>query len=140
MSTAADRRRGYERALAEASIPLDGSLVVESTFSAEGGVNAASDLLSRNDRPTAIFAVNDATAVGAMAVARDLGLSIPDDVALVGYNDTELAGMLPVPLSSVSVPVREMGELAVDLLLEQLEGAEPRSVLLTPRLVVRASS
>jgi LacI family transcriptional regulator len=140
VSTAVDRREGYERALTEGGLALDPALVVESTFSAEGGVRAASDLLSREDRPTAIFAVNDATAVGAMAVARDLGLEVPDDLALVGYNDTELAALLPVGLSSVSVSVKQMGEIAVDLLLEQLGGSPRRSVLIAPQLVVRASS
>ena len=105
VSTAADRRSGYERALMEAGISIDESLVVESSFAAAGGLRAASDLLSRPDRPTAVFAVNDATAIGAMSVARDLGLDIPRDLALIGYNDTDLAALLPVPLSSVAVPL-----------------------------------
>jgi len=140
ISTAEDRRAGYRRALAEASIPFDASLVVESSFAAEGGARAATELLSREAPPTAIFAVNDATALGAMAVARDLGMAIPRDLAVVGYNDTELASMLPVPLSSVAVPVHEMGEVAVQLLLERIAGKPARSVVMSPRLVARASS
>lgn len=140
VSTAVDRHAGYKRALEESGIRWDSALVVASTFAPSGGVRAASELLGRSDRPTAIFAINDATAIGAMAVARDLGLEIPRDLALVGYNDTDLAALLPVPLSSVSVSVEEMGEIAVDLLIEQLRGLPARSVLITPRLVVRASS
>ena len=140
ISTAEDRRAGYLRALSEASIPFDASLVVESTFAAESGARAATALLSSAAPPTAIFAVNDATALGVVAVARDLGLSIPRDLAIVGYNDTELAAMLPVPLSSVAVPVQEMGVVAVQLLLERMAGKPPRSVVMSPRLVARASS
>jgi LacI family transcriptional regulator len=75
-----------------------------------------------------------------MAVARDLGLAIPGDLAVVGYNDTDLAAMLPVPLSSVAIPVDEMGRVAVELLLERIRGLPARSVVLEPRLVARASS
>lgn len=140
VSTAEDRRAGYERALTEASITVDPGRVVESSFAADGGVRAASVLLGRADRPTAIFAVNDATALGAMAVARDLGLVIPEDLAVVGYNDTELAALLPVPLSSVAVPVDEMGRVAVEVLLERIQGLPARSVVMEPQLVARASS
>jgi LacI family transcriptional regulator len=140
VSTSEDRRTGYQRALAEASIPFDPDLIVESSFGADGGVRAASVLLGRERRPTAIFAVNDATALGAMAVARDLGLTIPDDLAVVGYNDTEIARLLPVPLSSVAVPVDDMGQNAVRILVERMRGLPPRSVVLEPQLVVRASS
>jgi LacI family transcriptional regulator len=140
ISTSEDRRAGYRRALDEASIEQDDSLIAGSSFSPEGGVRAATALLSGPNPPTAIFAVNDATALGTIAIARDLGMAIPRDLAIVGYNDTDLAALLPVSLSSVSVPVREMGETAVELLHERLAGQTPRSVIMPPRLVARASS
>jgi LacI family transcriptional regulator len=140
VSTSEDRRRGYERALGEAGIQVDASVTAGSSFSAEGGARAASNLLTSTHPPTAIFAVNDAVAIGAMAVARDLGLTIPRDLAVVGYNDTDLAGLLPVPLSSISVPIDEMGRRAVELLLDRIAGKSVASLVMTPRLTARASS
>jgi LacI family transcriptional regulator len=139
-STSALRQRGYERALAQAGIPIDPSLIVPSTFEPEGGLVAGTVLLAREDHPTAIVAVNDYTAVGVMAAARDLGIRIPGDLALVGYNDSNISALLPTPLTSVALPLRQMGEMAVDLLLRRIEGAEVESVVIPPTLLVRASS
>jgi len=139
-STPVMRLRGYERAHAEAGVAFDETLVVESGFDAEAGLAAASRLLASPNPPTALFAVNDTVAMGAIAAARDLGLRVGDDLAVVGYNDNDLSQMLSVPLSSVAIPVEEMGRLAVDLLLEQIQGGAKQSVLLQPKLVVRASS
>jgi LacI family transcriptional regulator len=90
--------------------------------------------------PTAVFVVNDFAAIGAMGALRDAGLQVGRDVALVGYNDVPLSAELPIPLSSVTTPNLEMGRTAVRLLLDILEGGRPGSVLLPPRLRVRASS
>jgi len=139
-STSALRQRGYERALAESGIPVDPSLIVKSTFEPRGGLVAGTQLLARKDRPTAIFSVNDYTAVGVMAAARDLGLRVPNDLALVGYNDSNISALLPTPLTSVALPLREMGEAAVDLLLKRIEGEEVESIVIPPTLLVRASS
>jgi LacI family transcriptional regulator len=143
VSTAGYRLDGYRRAHAELGVPVDDTLVVASKFTAQDGVEAGTSLLTRRERPTAVFAVNDTTAIGLMSVARDLGLRVPDDVAVVGYNDTELAPLLPVPLTSVSLPVREMGREAVDRLVSVLDGdgtRVPTSRVYVPRLVVRSSS
>jgi LacI family transcriptional regulator len=90
--------------------------------------------------PTAVFAVNDFAAIGAMGALRDAGLHVGRDVALVGYNDVPLAADLPIPLSTVATPNIEMGRSGVQLLLGILDGERPGSVLLPPRLRVRASS
>lgn len=140
VSTTVLRGEGYRQAHEDAGVPLDPALTVTAGFSAEGGYTATSQVLSVRDRPTAIFAVNDAVAIGGMAAARDFGLRLPEDLAFIGYNDTELAGMLPTPLSSVSIPLAQMGSLAVQLLLQRLEGTPVEPVLLPPRLVARASS
>ncbi len=139
-STAVMRLDGYRRAHAEAKLPVDESLIAVSTFSVEGGATAAAQLLSVADPPTAIFAVNDSTAIGTMGTARDLGFRIPQDLAIVGYNDTSLSPMLPIPLSSVSLPLREIGLRAMGLLLDKIEGKPVQSIILPPRLVVRTSS
>ena len=143
VSTAHFRLSGYRRAHEELGVLIDPELVVPSMFSPRDGVEAATHLLAMLGRPTAIFAVNDSTAIGAMAVARDLNLRIPDDLAVVGYNDTDLAPLLPVPLSSVSVPIGDMGRAAVDTLIADLTRPEEMPMdgrVFTPRLIARASS
>lgn len=142
VSTAAGRRDGYVRAHEEAGRTLDESLIVQTPdFTAESGAAAAGCLLgSRRGAPTALFCVNDATAIGAMAAARDLSLRIPEDLAVVGYNDTPLAHLLPVPLSSVSIPLGTMGREAVELLLRLLAGEPVEPIRHAPQLRVRASS
>jgi LacI family transcriptional regulator len=140
ISTTTLRLKGYRRAHEEGGLTVDESLIVPSSLGVEGGVAAGSQLLALSNRPTAIFAVNDSAAIGAMAAARDLGLRVPDNLAVIGYNDDEIAAMLPVPLSSVALPLRQIGRLAVDLLLQRIEGRSPASIVLPPRLVVRAST
>ena len=139
VSTAVDRTAGYREALTARGLPTD-DLVVWSSFVAEDAHRDVAPLLDRSDRPSAVVAVNDATALGVLAAARDRGLRIPEDLAVVGYNDSPIAGMLPVPLSSVHIPLERMGALAVDLLVARLRGEAPTSITLVPELVVRASS
>lgn len=140
VSTTTLRRHGYERALKEAQITFDSRLLVHSSLDAEGGYDAAAQLMAMSHPPTAIFAVNDSVAIGAMAAARDLGRVVPADLAVVGYNDSDVSGMLSIPLTSVALPLLKMGERSVDLLVDRLEGRPIESFVFTPRLVVRASS
>ncbi|MDP9408394.1 MAG: LacI family transcriptional regulator [Actinomycetota bacterium] len=139
-STGCDRRDGALTALAERGIDIPSRYVVDSGYDTAGGHEAAVRLLSQEPRVTAIFAVNDFTAVGAMGAIRDLGLAVGDDIAVVGYNDTAVARELPVPLTSVRSPHAEMGRMATHMLLERIAGKEMSSVRLPPRLVVRQSS
>lgn len=92
-------------------------------------------LLSLPDRPTAVFGSERPVAIGVLAASRDLGLRVPEDLAVVGFNDNELSQMLAVPLSSVAIPLETMGRMAVDLLVEQIQGCAARSKVLEPRLV-----
>ena len=142
VSTGVLRRRGYLAAHAAAGIPTDPQLIVESGFTEEGGERAAERLLTQENPPTALFAVTDLTAVGAYAVARRLGLRIPEDVAIVGYNDIPLAGRLTPGLTTVHVPIHEFGSVAAGLLLEQIESGDTlrRRVVFNPELVVRDST
>jgi LacI family transcriptional regulator len=139
-STSHSRLEGYRRAHDGAGLAVDPALIVPSSFGIDGGIAAAGQLLSLDDPPTAIFAVNDATAIGAIATIRDLGLTVPTDLAMVGYNNTDVGQALNVPLSSVAIPLQQMGRLAVDMLMARLAGDEPESIVLPPRLIVRASS
>lgn len=143
-SSAHARRAGHERALREARIKMRPDLVRESAFSIESGEKVGGALLNSEERPTAIFAFNDNTAIGVMAAAHRMGLGVPEDVSLVGYNDIPLVSRLPIPLTSVRVPFDQMARDAVELLLlssdedrGQYEGIVRHSV---PTLIPRASS
>ena len=142
VSTGVLRRRGYTAALAAADLPADPQLVVEAGYTEEGGALAARRLLSLDEPPTALFAVTDMAALGAIAAAQRLGLRIPEDIAIVGYNDIPLAGRISPSLTTMHVPIHEFGSVAVGLLLEQIESDEPalRRVRFAPDLVVREST
>src|SRR6195256_36500 len=142
VSTGVLRRRGYLAALTERRLSTDARLVIESGYTEEGGARAAERLLAVPDRPTAIFAVTDMTAVGAFGVARRMGLRIPEDVAIVGYNDIPLATRIVPALTTVHVPIHDFGAVAARLLLEQIETGAPsrRRVVFNPELVIRGSS
>lgn len=142
VSTGVLRRQGYLAALAEAGISADPDLIVESGFVEAGGAQAMDRLLSLNHPPTAIFAVTDMTAIGAYSAARKRGLRIPQDLAIIGYNDIPLAGRLIPGLTTIHVPIHELGSVAARLLLEQIETGTltPRRVVFAPQLVVRGSS
>jgi LacI family transcriptional regulator len=120
-SSATGRREGYVQALAEAGMAADPALIVASSFSIEAGVAAARRLVALSPRPTAIFAVNDNIAIGAMSCLAQLGLSVPGDISLVGYNDIPLVGLLPTPLTSVRVPFDQIALEALNLLAENRE-------------------
>jgi LacI family transcriptional regulator len=139
-STARDRRAGFVDTLARASFPLRPDRIVRSGFDVAGGVTAARVLLDRPERPRAIFAVSDTIAIGVLGVARDLGLTIPDDLALVGYNDIPIVEQLPVPLTTVRSPAHEIGASAVRSLLELVQGREVESIRLPVELIERKSS
>ncbi len=139
-SSARGRRAGYAEALAEAGIAADPSLVAGDAFSMEAGEIAGRALLDRVDRPTAIFAVNDNTAIGVMAAAHAIGLRIPEDLSLVGYNDIPVVSRLPVPLTTVRVPFDAIAVNALELLQEALAGAPPRTLVAAPTLIPRRST
>lgn len=136
------RLEGFERAMAEAGRSVDpGMIVTADDFTFAAGRRSA-DLLFADRRPDAIFAANDLLAIGAMRTLHERGLRVPDDVAVVGMDDTELAEMSTPALTSVSLASEERGELAARLLLERLDhpDAPPARASVPPRLVVRDSS
>lgn len=138
-STSIDRVNGFVRALKESGIDLPSSHIVESSFYAEGGRIGAEKLL-QSIRPSAIFAVNDYSAIGVMGALRDAGLLVGRDVAVAGYNDIDVSRDLTIPLTSVKVPKEELGEIAMDMLLQKIQRIPTISRRLAPSLVVRASS
>lgn len=142
-STGRDRARGCVDALAERGIETPRDLVVHSTFDAEGGRTAALRLMRKKRPPTAIFAVNDTTAIGVMGALRDLERKIGTDVAVVGFNDISIARDLPVPLTTVRGALDQMGAEAARMLVARLRGESsdsPRQQRLPTQLAVRESS
>jgi len=137
-----ERLIGYRGALARAGIPLDPDLEVESNFEIGGGYTSGERLLDSPSPPTAIFAFNDNLAIGALQAARARGISVPAELSLVGFDDSEHAPLVTPPLTSVRQPLTEMGRMAVTLLLRLLaeRGAETVKIELATILVVRGST
>lgn len=139
-SSATGRREGYLQAMQEAGLQVDDHWSVGSSFSMKSGVEATDKLMSLTNRPTAIFAVNDNTAIGALSRLTELGLRVPDDISLVGYNDVPVVSHLPVPLTSVRVPFNQIATSALDLLSEAMTDVEEPVRLATPTLIPRRST
>jgi DNA-binding LacI/PurR family transcriptional regulator len=139
LDTAARRAAGFVAAVREAGLEPS---VTCAPFEERGGHEGLHALLSLDAPPTGIFVSNINQAVGAMAAARAAGRRIPDDVSLVGYDDDTVAEFLDAPLTAIRMPLHELGAVAIDTLLEQLEGAPPRDVTVetAPELVIRAST
>jgi DNA-binding LacI/PurR family transcriptional regulator len=135
-----DRFAGYKQSLAEFDLPLDGELVRTAAFLPETGRAAMEGLLALSRRPTAVFVASDVVATGAMAAIRDDGLRIPEDMAVVGFDDIFLAAHLRPPLTTVRVPAYGLGWTAAQVLISLIEGDEDvSSVVLETELVVRES-
>lgn len=136
------RLRGYRKALEEAGLRFDSELVEEGQWEIRGAVAATMRLLERRPDITAIFAQNDTMAIGVLSALRDLGRRIPDDCAVVGCDDIDMAAYTVPPLTTIRVPFFETGEEAMRLLLDMIATgtAAPRKVLLPVQLVPRASS
>jgi LacI family transcriptional regulator len=135
---AVERRHGFLAALREAGVE---PAVAPGHFTEESGHRAARELLAAAPRPTAIFAANDAMALGCLHAAHELGLRVPDDLALVGFDDIPGVSYVTPPLTTVHVPISELGERAVARLLAVLRTGEepPREERLSVHLVVRQS-
>jgi LacI family transcriptional regulator len=142
VSTARDRRRGYEDGLHAAGIPVDPTLIVRATVDPSGGFDGMRRLLDLDEAPTAVFTVNNLVALGAIEAIRAQGLEVPDDVALVCFDDIEYASRLYPFLTVMAQPAETLGTLSTQLLLERIEGRAPkqnRVVVLPAQFVVRKS-
>ncbi len=137
---AQERFVGYQQALAEHDIPFDGSLVRSAAFLPRAGWEAMKELLALPARPSAVFAASDVVAFGAMGAIHEAGLSIPDEVAVVGFDDIFLATYAYPPLTTVRVPAYGLGWTAAEILIALIEGDEDvASVILETELVIRQS-
>lgn len=139
-SGAQERFRGYNDALVDHNLPLDGSLVRTAAFLPETGREAMEELLNLPERPTAVFVASDVVALGAMGAIRAAGLRIPDDIAVVGFDDIFLAAHSTPPLTTVRVPAYGLGWTSADVLISLIEDEdEVSSILLETELVIRES-
>jgi len=136
-----ERRRGFAEGLAERGMELNEAWVKEGGYTFESGVARARELLALTPRPTAIFAGNDEMALGVYQAARDAGLRVPDDLSIVGYDDAPIAARVWPALTTVRLPIRDMGRIAARKLMRQ-EGVEnvEADEEVSPTLIVRASS
>lgn len=140
---AAERLRGYRMALREAGIVPEAILEREGDFTEAGGYSATQALLAMNPRPTAIFAANDSMAIGALSALRESAVQVPKEMAVAGFDDIPLARFMDPPLSSVHVPICELGARAVEMLLHGIthKNDHPRRrERVSTELVIRRST
>jgi LacI family transcriptional regulator len=134
---AAARRRGYRAGVRAAGAEQDLALEVAGNFTEESGYDAGRTIANGARRPTAVFAANDAMAIGALSAFNELGIRVPDDIALVGFDDIPIARFLSPPLTTVKVPIAHLGRRGLELLLDPPDGN--CSETLNPALIVRQS-
>ena len=135
------REEGYRTALAAAGIPADPTLIRVGGYRPDTADQPAHELLTMPDRPTAIFAANDLSALRTMDVARSLGLSVPDDVSILGFDNVPESAMSTPALTTIAQPIRRMGSEAIAQLIAMMDGTTEGGahVTLPTELVVRAS-
>ena len=141
-TTPRQRQRGFQDAMAEAGLPVPPEYDVDGEYTVRGGASAMAELLSLPEPPTAVFAQSDEMAAGAMQVMRRMGVQVPDDISIVGFDDHELAEVLD--LTTMAQPVAQRGELAVHAVLDALAAGHHHTPaereLVHTRLVVRSST
>lgn len=143
ISTATDRVKGYRFAMVEAGVTVDERLVCYGTFTQQGGYEMSQTVLNVEPRPTAIFAGNNFIAVGVLRAFRETGLSVPDELALVAFDDLPPTYVIDPFLTVAAQSAYEMGQIATQLLLQRMTGRSTgasQEVLLPTQLIVRESS
>jgi LacI family transcriptional regulator len=141
LESARQREQGYRAALAAAGIAVDPQLIRVGGYEPDMSRDAARQLLVLDDRPTAIFAANDLSAIETVQVAHSLGLVIPGDLSVIGFDNIPESALIDTPLTTIDQSIHEMGRQAVELLIDLIDGNtdRPRQVTLPTRLVVRQS-
>lgn len=137
-----ERLQGYKKCLKEFGIPIKKELIKSGKFTKRGGYDAALSLLNMKPPPTALFSCSNMMTVGVLTALKEKGITVPDDISLVGFDDLELAPFLDPPLTVVTQPGYNMGTIATDLLIHRIRQKErviPQEVILKPTLIVRKS-
>jgi LacI family transcriptional regulator len=141
-STGRDRERGFRAALAAAGVELPADTVRHGAYVVDAGHAAATELMQLAQPPTVVATFNDLVAIGALNAARELGLRVPDDVSVTGWDDLPLAAWSSFRLTTVNQHMNEMARAAARLLVEQIEGVagrRPRRILFEPELILRST-
>jgi LacI family transcriptional regulator len=140
-TASADRMLGYRRALSGAGLPYDEGIVRYGQFHARSGFQAMEELLALAEPPTATFVASDEVAVGALAALHQRGIAVPEEMAIVGFDDIPVARFLVPPLTTIRLPAYELGVRAADMLIKTIQGEEvaESQVLLRTQLVIRES-
>ncbi|WP_299093587.1 LacI family DNA-binding transcriptional regulator [uncultured Metabacillus sp.] len=138
-----ERIKGYKKALENAGIEVDENLIItinEPTI--EGAEVHAKELLNNAQKPTAIFGCNDILAIGSMLAAKGLGIRIPDELSIIGFDNTIMCKIVEPQLSSVNIPINEMGKQAMELLAQQInkKNKMKQRISLLPELIIRQST
>jgi LacI family transcriptional regulator len=135
---------GYQRALADYNLPTDDTLIIESDLSVEAGFQAVQTLLAGAERPDGIFVANDFCAAGCMTALKQTGVTVPREIAVVGFNDDPVAQVIEPSLTTVHYAGETMGEIAMRSLISLLHGVHDgqinRQIVLNSELVIRDSS
>jgi LacI family transcriptional regulator len=141
VNPSAQRVTGYKKALTEANINANPELEVIGDFHPGSGYSGTRQLLQQA-HPTAIFACNDLMAIGALRAIREAGLSVPEDISLIGHDDIEIASYIQPALTTIAQPIERLAETAIQFLLERIEkpNIPPRRTILPNRLVKRQSA
>jgi len=144
LSNITERIRGYESALAEAGIPKNPALVVAGGFGFEEGRRAIGELIRLTPRPSAVVVSPDVVAIGAIRACRDAGLRVPEDMSIIGFDDIPVSACISPSLTTVSLPIWEMGHRAAEMLLKLIEAnGEPgprQRIVLPTALIPREST
>ncbi|MFE9693245.1 LacI family DNA-binding transcriptional regulator [Micromonospora sp. NPDC005806] len=140
LTTVADRLGGFRDELTKAGVALNPADIVEGPFTRDGGYGAMTELLSRGLTATCVFALTDVMAIGACAALRDQGLSVPNDVSVAGFDDIPIVRDLTPPLTTVALPLQQLGEKAMEMALTENPGRRRRILRLGGEVVVRAST
>jgi LacI family transcriptional regulator len=140
LTTVADRLGGFRDELRKAGVPLASSDIVAAPFTRDGGYRAMTEVLARGLAATCVFALTDVMAIGACAALRDHGLAVPDDVSVAGFDDIPIVRDLTPPLTTVALPLPQLGETAMRMALTENPGRRRRIVRLGGEVVIRAST
>ena len=139
ISTSNERLDGYRKALTRHGVGFDRALVRRADFRVDGGYKAARTLLELDDPPDALFVANNLMTLGALHAIQDVGLRVPDDLGIVGFDDSPAADLMRPRLTVIAQPTYQIGQVAGQLLLAS-KGDAPRHEVLAPQLIVRESS
>lgn len=142
ITPSAERLTGYRNALEQAGLPYEENLVIRGDYHPQSGFEITHSILNMDPRPTAIFALNDLMALGALRAAAEADCSVPRELAIVGYDDLELARFTSPPLTTIAQPKKEIGAQAVNLLVDRIsrKSLPPSRLVLPPELIVRRST